>query len=335
MKEKELQKYVHKYLSEPSKVLQTSSKKRLQILSPGRINHSEGPDYLDIAILLDGLVIVGDAEFHRRASDWNAHQHSETSQRYSNVILHIVFDNNTQLNELLFETLVLNEKEILEVINENEIDTKDIINSAEDLQHFALVRLLRKASEAQQLLNSYNLKDSLNRFSNEFINNYSSKRRRPVYDEEKFGSIIQSLGASNILRFLQSLENKETMEIPDKMIEIIKTKIETEGAAFRRELVLNVVLPLALCLADETSRINLFLWFWSIPALNKYGVLSRHFPMLSQNFLWQQQGMLEYLKLHGRKQNIVSNVISDYGFNEVLGFYRLGKPPFSELDELE
>ncbi len=335
MNEKELQKLVHRYLSDAAKVLQTASNKRLQVLSPGRINHKEGPDFLDIAILLDGLVIVGDGEFHRRASDWTAHQHSDGTYRYDKVVLHIVFDNNANLSDLGFETLVLSEKEIKDISYKESLNSKDIVKSAEDLQHFALVRLLRKSSEAQRLLNVYDLQESLNRYAIEFINNYANKRRRPIYDDEKFDSIIKSLKGSTISSFLQALQNNEEMEIPDKMMEIIKAKIDTEGAAFRRELILNVVLPLALCLADDTSRINLFLWFWSIPALNKYGMLSRHFPMLSQNFLWQQQGMLEYLKLHGRKENIVADVITDYGFNEVLSFYRLGKPPFTEFDEIE
>lgn len=331
MRETELQKYVQRALSEPSKVWKTKSGKRLQILSPGRINPFEGPDYIDIGILLDGLVIVGDAEFHRNASEWNSHLHKEDI-RYERVMLHIVCNDNVDLGTS-FETLVMNEQEILKCTPIARTDDNELIKSAEDLQHFALVRLLRKATEAQKLLNFFSIEDSLQKLAGEFIANYESKRRRPVYNDAKFEDILQNLKNSKILTFLFELKAGQEVQIPDIMLCLIKSKISLEGSAFRRELVLNAVLPLALCLADEPSRINLFLWFWSTPALNKYGVLARYFPDFSQNFLWQQQGMLEYLREHGKKRNIVAEAIADYGFGEVLNFYRLGKSPFFENEE--
>ena len=51
------------YLSEPSNIYNTLSGRRLQILSPGRINKFEGPDFLDMAVLINGDVIIGNSEF--------------------------------------------------------------------------------------------------------------------------------------------------------------------------------------------------------------------------------------------------------------------------------
>jgi len=118
--------------------------------------------------------------------------------------------------------------------------------------------------------------------------------------------------------------------VPDVIQTLIRNKILDEGAHLRRELILNCVLPLSLCLAGEEARISLFLWFWSTPALHPYGLLNRRFKELPQNFLWQQQGMLEYIREHGRKGNVVSEAIKEYGFGEILSFYRLGRSPFRE-----
>lgn len=45
--------------------------------------------------------------------------------------------------------------------------------------------------------------------------------------------------------------------------------------------------------------------------------------------------MLEYIKEHGRRTNIVSEAMKSYNFAEVLGFYRLGKAPFQNEFEDE
>ncbi len=278
-------------------------------------------------MLLDGIIVTGNAEFHRFASEWEQHKHG-TNPMYKNVILHIVFQDDS-LFQAKFETLVIDESEVLNVKPAPLQSDEELIKNAEDLQHFALIRLLRKAAEAQKMLNQYTLEDSLHRLSNEFMINYEKKRRRPVYDNNQLGDILFALKGSAIHTFLIELSNGDSVNIPDKMLDIIKIKILNEGAAFRRELVLNAVLPLALCLAEESSRINLFLWYWSTPALNRYGVLGRFFPDLSQKFLWQQQGMLEYMRNHGKKSNVFADALSDYGFDEILNFYRLGNPPFN------
>ena len=49
-----LQKAVQQFLSDPSQVYTLESGLNVQVLSPGRINLHKGPDFLDIAILLNG-----------------------------------------------------------------------------------------------------------------------------------------------------------------------------------------------------------------------------------------------------------------------------------------
>ena len=59
MNELQLQKRLQKLLSEPSRVWITESGKQLQVLSPGRINPYEGPDFTNFGVLLDGKIVTG------------------------------------------------------------------------------------------------------------------------------------------------------------------------------------------------------------------------------------------------------------------------------------
>jgi len=333
--ERELQRHVQRLISDPAKVLTTVSGKRLQILSPGELNVYEGPDFLDAAILLEGLVIVGDVEFHKSASDWKRHSHDDDN-KYKNVILHVVM-NNDSLGKLgNFETLVINYEDLENTIalpETNRIEPDDF--SFEDLQHFALIRLLIKSAEIQKELNENGLKQTVKNIVLNYINRYNSRRKRPVYTDEKFNQIINNLENSAISNFLNSIEKGEIISVPDNLHVLMKTKIADEGAHLRREILLNCVIPLAICLANDEARISLFLWYWSTPSLHTYGILTRKFKNLPQNFLWEQQGMLEYMKEYGKRPNIVRDAIKTYGFAEILSFYRLGKAPFKYSDDVE
>lgn len=327
IKETELQKSVQSILSEPSRIYSTYSGKRLQVLSPGTINKFAGPDFKDIAILLDGNIIVGDGEFHRKTSDWLLHNH-ENDPEYERTILHIVFEHDKELINHP-EILVLDESR---VISEYKNLEKQIIEikpeSIEDLQNFALIRLLRKSAEAQKIINDHYLEAAYIIYTKEYIKRYIAKRRRPNYTPEKIEEILKSLKYWDALSFLNDVQSNFTGYISDKMQSLIKKKFSIEGAHLRREIVLNSILPIAVCLADDESRINLFLWFWSTPALNTYGVLTKRFPEIPQHYLWQQQGMLEYIKEYGKKTEHIQEMIQVYGFANVLKFYKLGKAPF-------
>ena len=326
--ERHLQNLLYSKISDPSKVYTTKSGKRLQILSPGRQNPHEGPDFLDVALLLNGFVVVGSAEYHKKSSDWNNHNHSSDSN-YDNVVLHIVSTDDKEISGN-FETLII-PIEDLKPAESLKLSENDKLSSIDDLQHFSLIRMLRKSSEAQKLLKQGNLEFTINEIAKEYLNRYNSRRRRPSYSKERLSDILDSLKKSTAYQFLENLKNGETVSIPDMMQMLIKKKIFNEGAHLRREIILNVILPISICLANEESRINLFLWYWSTPALNAYGLLDRRFPDLPQNFLWQQQGMLEYIKLHGKQTNVASEAMNEYAFGEILNFYQSGKSPFSTV----
>jgi hypothetical protein len=104
----------------------------------------------------------------------------------------------------------------------------------------------------------------------------------------------------------------------------MRERIAEEGAGLRREIILNVILPAALTQADEEARINLFVWYWSVQSLNKYGVLTRKFPELPQNYLWQQQGMLEYMREIETGSATISDALAFYGIGKLLSFFQWG-----------
>lgn len=329
IKETELQKGVHKLLSDPSKIYSTFSGKRLQVLSIGSINKFAGPDFTDVALLIDGHIIVGDAEFHRKTSDWLLHNH-ESDPEYARTILHIVFEHNKQI-ENHPEILVLDEQLILKEYHKANAQLPEIKpDSIEDLQNYALIRLLRKSSEAQKLLNTGTLTQAYIEYTKQYIKRFTEHRRRPSYTPEKISELLNSLKNWEAIRFLEQIGKDNSEIINDQLQKLIKKQFSIEGSHLRREIVLNSILPLAVCLADDDARINIFLWYWSTPALNTYGMLTRRFPEIPQNYLWQQQGMLEYLKEFGNKQTHIKEMIEVYGFASVLNFYKLGKAPFLE-----
>ncbi|WP_265132444.1 DUF2851 family protein [Chryseobacterium oranimense] len=72
----------------------------VEIISFGKWNTNAGPDFLDAKIKIKDLVIAGHIELHVRASDWVFHNHSQ-DPNYQNIILHVVYENNVEISELL------------------------------------------------------------------------------------------------------------------------------------------------------------------------------------------------------------------------------------------
>ncbi|CDE06266.1 putative uncharacterized protein [Prevotella sp. CAG:485] len=50
-----------------------------EVVQPGVLNHSSGPDFSFARMRVDGKVWAGDVEMHRRASDWFRHGHDGDS----------------------------------------------------------------------------------------------------------------------------------------------------------------------------------------------------------------------------------------------------------------
>lgn len=73
--------------------LETISGESLTIISPGRLNSNQGPDFLEAKIKIGETVLAGSIELHLKTSDWHRHNH-DSDRNYKNVILHVVYEND-------------------------------------------------------------------------------------------------------------------------------------------------------------------------------------------------------------------------------------------------
>ena len=85
--------------------LQTTDTQPVQVINPGIYNTNQGPDFLNAKIKIDDTIWAGSVELHIHTSDWQEHNHSK-DKNYSNVILHVVWNDDVDL-KLSFPTLEL------------------------------------------------------------------------------------------------------------------------------------------------------------------------------------------------------------------------------------
>lgn len=73
--------------------LETVSGESVQIIFPGQYNTNQGPDFSDAKIKIGKTTWAGSVEMHIKTSDWEKHNHND-DKNYSNVILHVVLEND-------------------------------------------------------------------------------------------------------------------------------------------------------------------------------------------------------------------------------------------------
>jgi len=71
--------------------LRTVEGHRIEVISPGWWNRSEGPDFKQAEIRFNGALHSGDVEIHFKPGAWNSHKH-QTDPRYDQVMLHVVLE---------------------------------------------------------------------------------------------------------------------------------------------------------------------------------------------------------------------------------------------------
>lgn len=72
--------------------LKTQCGKKLNILSAGLLNVTDGPDFKQSEIEIDGMRWHGDVELHTRSRFWFSHRHHQ-DENFNSVILHVVAEN--------------------------------------------------------------------------------------------------------------------------------------------------------------------------------------------------------------------------------------------------
>jgi hypothetical protein len=78
----------------PAGALVTRDGVPVRVISPGRAGRGPGPDFRNAAIAGPSGILRGDIEMHVRSSMFRAHGH-ETDSAYANVVLHVVFEDDT------------------------------------------------------------------------------------------------------------------------------------------------------------------------------------------------------------------------------------------------
>ena len=79
--------------------LTTTEGEAVEVVATGYRNTDSGPDYLEAKIQIGDKLWAGHVEIHVKASDWNRHGH-QSDKAYKNVILHVVYENDIQVNDI-------------------------------------------------------------------------------------------------------------------------------------------------------------------------------------------------------------------------------------------
>jgi hypothetical protein len=77
--------------------LKTTDGKLIDVIKTGSLNYNAGPDFFDARLKIGDTLWAGNVEIHIKSSDWVKHKH-HTDAAYNNVILHVVFEHDVELN---------------------------------------------------------------------------------------------------------------------------------------------------------------------------------------------------------------------------------------------
>lgn len=77
--------------------LKTTDGKAIEVIKTGSLNTDAGPDFFNARIKIDNTLWAGNVEIHLKSSDWVKHKH-HTDKAYNNVILHVVYEHDAELN---------------------------------------------------------------------------------------------------------------------------------------------------------------------------------------------------------------------------------------------
>jgi Protein of unknown function (DUF2851) len=76
--------------------LETTKGEPIQILQTGSYLQQSGPDFFNAHVVISDQKWAGNVEIHLKSSDWY-HHHHETDTKYDNVILHVVWEHDTEV----------------------------------------------------------------------------------------------------------------------------------------------------------------------------------------------------------------------------------------------
>jgi hypothetical protein len=97
----------------------STDEEEIVILNSGMYLQKEGPDFFNAQIIIGNQKWAGNVEIHLKSSDWYLHHHEEDSN-YENVILHVVWEHDSEIfrkNSTKIPVL-----ELKNLVSKNDID---------------------------------------------------------------------------------------------------------------------------------------------------------------------------------------------------------------------
>ncbi|MFV5696000.1 DUF2851 family protein [Flavobacterium sp. LB3P122] len=88
--------YLWKFKKFDTLNLKTFNNEEVTIINVGQYLELAGPDFFNAQITIDNQKWAGNVEIHLKSSDWYVHHH-EKDASYENVILHVVWEHDTEI----------------------------------------------------------------------------------------------------------------------------------------------------------------------------------------------------------------------------------------------
>jgi len=156
------------------KDLNTSEGEWVEVVATGYRNSDSGPDFLEARIQIGDKLWAGHVEIHVKSSDWNRHGH-QNDKAYKNVILHVVYENDTKVNDIptlelkghFDESLFSQYQKLISSKNwipcEKSIATVPVFTRLSWLDRMAVERLENKSETVTKILeaNQFDWEDAL------------------------------------------------------------------------------------------------------------------------------------------------------------------------------
>lgn len=145
----------------------------VEIIDFGKWNTDSGPDFLLAKIKINNVIIAGNIELHLKSSDWIFHHHCK-DPNYENIILHVVFHHDIEIDEFKSKnipTLELKDFIDLNIFSKYEklvsgnyfIPCENIFNKDKIPVNFHEENILKKLQEK-----SVEIEKSLEKYKNNF-----------------------------------------------------------------------------------------------------------------------------------------------------------------------
>ena len=284
--ERQLQKQLHALFFDGTYSTKSLSGKIIHIIHAGRINPYSGPDFLDMAMLIQGELLIGKGEFHRYASDWFAHKH-HLDPHYNDVLLHIVCEQDVTVS-IAQESIIIPHEQI---ISTRIIEQSIALHSMDDLQDYAFRRLMRRCKEIQLLEYSIqNPAEQLQAYCMVFLRKRMHLRRRNITKEDNCFAVIHMFTHSPMI-----LAIMQGADIPNDITNISLNARNGISTHLFCELFLNAFFPFLIHI-NTSHAYSSIEWYWIQKSITRYDSLIRRFPDIPQQYMWQQQGILEYMR---------------------------------------